>query len=185
MTGYNGFIRKIKPSTDPRDIYTNAKRHLGNKYLLNIDLDDFFHQIDLQKLENLFSDYSLFSFNSETEQLLVRLVSYRGRLPMGSPTSPPLSNFATIGIDNDLLAWAGKSHFDYTRFVDDLSFSSNMKITQTHLDQIIEILFTHRFIIDPAKTKNFGLADVKEVTGLMLGKTIGVGVMQDMYTAKN
>lgn len=169
-----GFVRKIKPCSDPRDIYTNAKKHLGKKYLLNIDLDDFFHQIDCQKLKNLFSDYSLFSFDSQAECLMIKLVSYHGRLPMGSPTSPPLSNFATIGVDNDLLSWARRSNFTYTRFVDDLSFSSNMKITQTHLNQIIEILSTHRFVIGPNKTKFFGKNDQKEVTGLIIKERIQV-----------
>ncbi|PKO95716.1 MAG: hypothetical protein CVU12_08625 [Bacteroidetes bacterium HGW-Bacteroidetes-7] len=173
-TAAYGFIRKLKPNKDPRNIYTNAKRHLGKKYLLNIDLDDFFHQVDTRKLQNLFSDYSLFSLNQESEQLLVKLVSYRGRLPMGSPTSPSLSNFATIGIDNDLSVWAGRNSFDYTRYVDDMSFSSNIKITQNHINQIIEILFAHRFLIDPNKTKIFGPQDTKEVTGLVLGKTITV-----------
>lgn len=169
-----GFIRKIKPCKDPRDIYTNAKRHLGKKYLLNIDLDDFFHQIDLVKLQNVFSNFNLFSFKPETEQLLVSLVTYRGRLPMGSPTSPPLSNFATIDLDNELIAWANRSQFVFTRFVDDLSFSSNMKITQTHLEQINEILLSHRFRPDPAKIKFYGTDDIKEVTGLIIGKTITV-----------
>lgn len=169
-----GFIRKLKPNKDPRNIYTNAKRHLGKKYLLNIDLDDFFHQVDIQKLQNLFSDYSIFSFNQESEQLLVKLVSYHGRLPMGSPTSPSLSNFATIGIDKDLVIWAGRNNINYTRYVDDMSFSSNYKIMQTHIDQIVEILFTHRFLIDPAKTKMFGPKDTKEVTGLIIGESITV-----------
>ena len=169
-----GFIRKLKPCTDPRDIYTNAHRHLGKKYLLNIDLDDFFHQIDTEKVKNLFSDFNLFSFNPETEQLLTRLVTFRGRLPMGSPTSPPLSNFATIGLDHDIQAWANQSRYVYTRFVDDMSFSGNMKITETHLGQINEILQAHRFKADPAKIKFFGPADTKKVTGLVIGKTITV-----------
>lgn len=169
-----GYIRKKKPCSDPRDIYTNAKRHLGKKHLLNVDLDDFFHQIDQVKLQNIFSNYRIFSFDQETESKLISLVSYHGRLPMGSPTSPPLSNFATIDLDNELTAWANRSHVVYTRFVDDLSFSSNMKLTQTHLNQINEILLSHRFRPDNEKIRFFGSADVKEVTGLMLGKTISV-----------
>ena len=176
-----GFIRKVKPCSDPRDIYTNAKRHLGKKYLLNIDLDDFFHQVDITKLENLFSDLHLFAFDRETEQLAIKLVTYHGRLLMGSPTSPPLSNFATITLDHDLLAWAQRSHFVYTRFVDDLSFSSNMEITRTHLSQIEEILLSHRFSPDPAKTKLFSPGDVKEVTGLIVGEKITV---PDEYLAE-
>lgn len=169
-----GFIRKIKPCADPRDIYTNAHRHLGKKYLLNIDLDDFFHQIDTEKVKTLFSDFNLFSFDPETEKLLTRLVTFRGRLPMGSPTSPPLSNFATIVLDHDLQAWAMRSQFVYTRFVDDLSFSGNLKISETHLDQINEILQSHRFNANLNKIKLFGPSDIKQVTGLMLGKTITV-----------
>lgn len=169
-----GFIRKVKPCADPRDIYTNAKRHLGKKYLLNIDLDDFFHQIDTNKLKNLFSNYNLFSFDPETEELMTRLVTFKGRLPMGSPTSPPLSNFATIALDNDLQAWANRSRFVYTRFVDDLSFSGNLKISETHLTQISEILLAHRFRADPNKIKFNGPTDTKEVTGLVLGHTITV-----------
>ncbi len=169
-----GFIRKIKPCADPRDIYTNAKRHLGKKYLLNIDLDDFFHQVDKPKLKNLFSDSGLFAFDPMCEQFITRLVTYRGRLPMGSPTSPPLSNFATIALDYDLLAWAKRSRFVYTRFVDDMSFSSNLKISETHLSQIGEILQAHQFRPDPAKIRFFSPGDIKEVTGLVLGDTITV-----------
>lgn len=169
-----GFIRKIKPCSDPRDIYTNAKRHLGKKYLLNIDLDDFFHQVDIPKLRNLFSDPAIFAFDPPCEQLITRLVTYRGRLPMGSPTSPPLSNFATIALDNDLLAWARRSRFVYTRFVDDMSFSSNLKISATHLAQINEILQSHQFKPDPAKIRFFSPGDVKEVTGLVIADTITV-----------
>lgn len=167
-----GYIRKVKPCNDPRDIYTNARRHLGRKYLLNIDLDDFFHQIDLNKLKNIFGDYTLFAFNPDTENLMIRLVAYHGRLPMGSPTSPPLSNFATINLDNDLLAWACRHNFVYTRFVDDLSFSSNMKISQTHFGQISEIIQAHAFRPDMHKIKWFGASDPKEVTGLVLDKRI-------------
>jgi RNA-directed DNA polymerase len=169
-----GFIRKIKPCKDPRDIYTNAKRHIGKKYLLNIDLDDFFHQIDTKKVMEIFADYRYFSCNCETEDLLTKLVTYKERLPMGSPTSPPLSNFATIDLDNDLLTWARRHHFVYTRFVDDLSFSSNMKITDTHFNQIAEILQSRHFVYDKKKTKFFGPEDIKEVTGLVVGKTISI-----------
>lgn len=169
-----GFIRKKKPCKDPRDIYTNAKRHLGKKYLINVDLDDFFHQIDQQKLQNLFSNYKLFSFDKQAEARLVSLVSYHGRLPMGSPASPALSNFATIDLDEELISWANRSQVIYTRFVDDLSFSSNMKLTQTHLAQINEILLSHRFRPDPGKIKFFDPTDVKEVTGLIIGETVTV-----------
>lgn len=167
-----GYIRKVKPCADPRDILTNARRHLSRKYLLNIDLDDFFHQVDETKLKTLFNDYSIFSFDSETENLMTKLVTYKGRLPMGSPASPPLSNFATIALDNDLVTWARHHNFVYTRFVDDLSFSSNMRISHSHFSQISEILQAHLFRPDNKKIKWYGPSDLKEVTGLVLDKNV-------------
>ncbi len=169
-----GFIRSCGNDTDKRNIFTNASRHLGKKYLLNIDLDSFFYQVDLHKVTNLFNNYSLFSLEPETEKVLTRLVVYHDRLPMGSPTSPPLSNFATIDLDNDLLHWANRSGFVYTRYVDDLSFSSNLAISQTHFSQITAIMQSHRFMADPDKIQWFGKNDTKEVTGLVIGKKITV-----------
>ncbi|MCX6269641.1 MAG: reverse transcriptase family protein [Bacteroidetes bacterium] len=169
-----GFIRTCRNDADKRNIYTNAARHLGKKYLLNIDIDNFFYQVDIPKVSNIFNNYRMFSFDTETEKLMTRLVTYRGRLPMGSPASPPLSNFATIGPDHDLLAWARGSGFVYTRYVDDLSFSSNMPISQTHFSQISEILQSHRFLADPDKIKWFGKSDLKEITGLIVGEKISV-----------
>lgn len=169
-----GFIRSMKNDADKRNIYTNAQRHLGNNYLLNIDFDNFFYQVDVTKVKNIFNDYTIFSFTPETEDLLTRFVTFRGRLPMGSPTSPPLSNFATIPLDNDLLKWARGNHITYTRYVDDLSFSSNASITDRHYEQITQLLQTHHFVADPQKIKWYGKSDAKEITGLMVGKTVTV-----------
>ncbi|MFH1118192.1 MAG: reverse transcriptase family protein [Bacteroidota bacterium] len=169
-----GFVRSYKTDPDKRNIFTNAKKHLGRKNLLNMDLDDFFHQVNETKVRNIFTNFNLFSFSHEAEELLVNLVNFHGRLPMGSPTSPPLSNFATIDLDNELLNWAYRSSFTYTRYVDDLSFSSNHLISHTHFDQINQILLSHQFIADPKKTKWYGKDDIKEVTGLLLADKIAI-----------
>jgi len=169
-----GFIRSLKNDTDKRNIYTNAQRHVGNHYLLKIDFDNFFYQIDKPKVKNIFNDYNIFSFTGDTEELLTRLVTFKGRLPMGSSTSPPLSNFATIQLDNDLLRWAHQNNITYTRYVDDLSFSSKTTLTDRHYEQILQLLQLHHFIADPQKTKWYGKNDEKEITGLIVGNTITV-----------
>lgn len=169
-----GYIRSVKNDTDKRTIFTNAKKHLGKKYLLNVDLDDFFHQVTEKKVREIFSHSQLFSFDTETEEFLAKIVCYKGRLPMGSPASPPLSNFATIDLDNELLLWAKHQRIVYTRFVDDLSFSADKPISAEHLGIITEILSSHQFRADPKKIKWYGSADQKEVTGLIVGNTISV-----------
>jgi len=169
-----GYIRSVTNDPDKRTIFTNATKHLGKKYLLNIDLASFFYQIDEKKVAEIFSDDRFFAFDAETVTLLVKLVCYNGRLPMGSSTSPALSNFATIDLDQELSRWAKVHKIVYTRFVDDLSFSSSQPIKPGHFDTISDMLLMHRFAPNPNKIKWFGPDDVKEVTGLIVGKKISL-----------
>ncbi len=167
-----GFVRSHEHDPDRRNIYTNATKHLGCKYLVNMDFDEFFYQIDKQKLELLFNDFSLFDMLPETEKYITSLVTYKGRLPMGSPTSPPLSNLATILLDNELLLWCKFNGITYTRYVDDMSFSSDNPISGRHIEKMKEIMWSHRFVVDEKKTKIFGKNDVKIITGLIVNKKI-------------
>ena len=169
-----GFIRDIKNDPDKRNIYTNAQKHLNHDYLLNIDFDHFFYQVDENKIANIFADYNIFSLLPDTEKLLIHLVAFKGRLPMGSPTSPPLSNFATIQLDIELSKWSEQNKITYTRYVDDLSFSSKFKITEHHFSQITELLNIHRFKVNPNKMKWYDKDEIKKITGLIVGKSVTV-----------
>ncbi len=151
-------------------IVSNATAHLGCRYLVNIDLDDFFHQIDEQKVKRIFAR-NYFRFNRETEELLTRLVCFQKRLPMGSPTSPVLSNLAMLDADYEIENWVRGYHITYTRYVDDLSFSSTKPLPSTFRNQIERILLAHRFAINPKKDKWFDKEDTKMVTGLILTNT--------------
>ena len=175
-----GFVRSYEHDHDKRNILTNASAHLGNEFMLKVDFDDFFHQVDCSKLKTLFSDYRLFSFFPETETLLTKLVTLHGRLPMGSPASPVLTNFATILLDHELLTWCRQHKIVYTRYVDDLTFSSQIPITDVHFNKISFIFNSHRFKIDPAKTVWYGEKEEKEVTGIIVGETITI---PDAYLA--
>jgi hypothetical protein len=176
-----GFVRSYEHDVDKRNILTNASSHLGNTYMLKLDFDEFFYQIDCRKLKNIFNDYTIFSFLPETEEFVTKLVTLYGRLPMGSPTSPALSNFATISLDNELLTWTRQNNIVYTRYVDDLTFSSERAITNAHFQNISLILNSHRFTIDPSKTKWYGEKEIKEVTGLLVGGKITI---PDEYVAE-
>ncbi len=161
-----GFI--INPrKQEPKNIVSNAARHLGCNYLLNIDFDDFFHQISQKRIFEIFQK-APFKFHKNIANILAKLCTFNGRLPMGAPTSPVLSNFACISMDNQLQQWADNNNITYTRFVDDLSFSSKHKITQQHFHQIKTIAENHQLQIDPDKTKWIGEGQKPTVTGLVL-----------------
>lgn len=83
------------------NIVENARNHVGKKHLLNLDLLDFFPGITARRVKELFlSEY--FQFSDRLAIALALLVTFRGRLPAGAPTSPVVSNFICIEMDNEL-----------------------------------------------------------------------------------
>lgn len=168
-----GFQWAVPHEKTPRNIVSNAAQHLKKTWLLNADFQDFFHQVSGERLFTLFTAEP-FSFSERVASTLVSLCSYNNRLPMGSPISPVLSNWATRDLDTDLLDFATKKHLVYTRFVDDLSFSSNTVLTYDTCQQIFGISAAHGFTFNPDKIKLYKPTDEKIVTGIVVGDTLRV-----------
>lgn len=173
-TASYGYIIKPNGVKKTKNIYTNALQHLGNTYMLNADFKDFFHQITTKDVYRIFAG-KLFNFDKNTANTLAKICTYKGRLPMGAPTSPALSNLYSIDLDNDLNNWATLQNITYTRFVDDLSFSAkNTPITPQFFEQINRIALKYHLKFNTDKTTFFGKNDKKTVTGLVLNKTVDI-----------
>jgi RNA-directed DNA polymerase len=162
-----GFIINRKRDPDVRNIVTNAKAHTGNKWLINMDMKDFFHHVRRERLLGIFRSPP-FRFNESAAEIVTGLTTFKDRLPMGSPTSPVLSNFATLHLDQELIQWAKRNRTRYTRFVDDCTFSASHPLNEVHVLELKDVFRSHGFEINPAKTKVYGESDVKTVTGLEL-----------------
>jgi len=169
-----GFIMSVRNEKKHKNILENAKQHLGNRYMLKIDLKDFFHQISKRRVFDLLKAPP-FNYSNSTAQTLSGLFTYKGRLPMGSPTSPALSNFATIKLDNDLQKWSREQHITFTRFADDMTFSTNkVMLTKKHLESITQICHANYYELKDTKTTFYKATDTKTVTGLILNDTIDI-----------
>lgn len=169
-----GFIMSVRNEKKHKNILENARQHLGKKYMLKIDLKDFFHQVSKRRIYDLLKNKP-FNYSNSTAQTLSSLFTYKGRLPMGSPTSPALSNFATIKLDNDLETWSREKKITYTRFADDMTFSTNKEmLTTTHLEAIKHICTANYYILKDKKTSFYKATDKKVVTGLVLNETIDI-----------
>ena len=97
----HGFVVGVRNDDDRRNVLTNAQKHLGKTYLLNIDLRDFFHSVTRDQVLDILLKPP-FKFKRQLPDLLADLLAYNGRLPMGAPTSPVLSNFACRELDRRL-----------------------------------------------------------------------------------
>lgn len=173
-TASQGYIITPKNEISKKNVLENARLHLNKEYLLNVDFQDFFHQISTERVSQLLTN-DPFKFELQTAQILANLFSFKGRLPMGAPTSPVLSNLCTITLDNELNKWADAKNITYTRFVDDLSFSTNeFEFVVEHFQEIDAICKQNGYLINPEKIKYFGKDSLKKVTGLLIRETVDI-----------
>ena len=166
-----GFITGVANDDDRRNVVTNARKHLGKKYLLNIDLKDFFHTIKREQVVFIFAE-APFQLRGELPDLLADLTTFHGRLPLGAPTSPTLSNFACRALDAELIAFAKDMLWTFTRYADDMSFSSNQAFPAEKLNSVRSIIEKSGFAVNERKVQLFGPDDEKIVTGLLVGEQV-------------
>lgn len=174
-----GFIKNI-------GVIEGAKRHLGAKALFTIDVKDFFPSITGIKVASTLV-YSLItwveseinsSVNSEiregiisyVKRVLMPLVMYDGGLPQGAPTSPAISNLVCKSLDKSLKRFADSKDFKYTRYADDITFSTtNSKIDlRPIVDTVERILVSNGLRVNKKKTRLQRRHRRMSVTGVVI-----------------
>jgi RNA-directed DNA polymerase len=110
----HGYVRQ-------RSILTNARVHVGAKRLLKADITGFFNAITTARVQRLFLELRL---QDDTAEILARFATLRGSLPLGFPSSPVLANAVCAGLDKQLEELGRIHGCTYTRYADDLTFST-------------------------------------------------------------
>ena len=155
------------------NIAANAKIHVGRECVLNIDLKDFFPSIRAKRVkELLLSD--IFNFDEQIANAITLLTTLNGRLPIGAPTSPVISNFICRELDDELIEFSKEFGYTYTRYADDLTFSSNRKISNEELLDIINIIKKNDFAINQKKLRIQSKNRKQTVTGLTVNDKVNV-----------
>ncbi|MBW4542280.1 MAG: reverse transcriptase family protein [Myxacorys chilensis ATA2-1-KO14] len=108
-----------------RSILTNAKQHLRKRFVLNIDLKAFFDSIHFGRVRGIFiaPPYNL---PKEVATVLAQICCHSNKLPQGAPTSPIVSNMICVRLDRQLRLLAKKYKCTYTRYADDITFSTTL-----------------------------------------------------------
>lgn len=99
----------------------NAMCHQAQEVVIKVDLIDFFSAIPTKRIYKYFRNIG---WKRRPAKLLARLTTYRGRLPQGAPTSPKLSNVVNYLMDVNLSRVALEYGAVYTRYADDITFST-------------------------------------------------------------
>lgn len=167
----HGFIKK-------KSIITNSVIHRNKRYVLNIDLKDFFTSFHFGRVVGYFEKNKHFQLPHEVAVVIAQLVCYKGVLPQGAPTSPVITNLIGSVLDYRISKIAQKYRLDYTRYADDLAFSTNDYLFedsyQSFLNEITLEIEKSGFSINEKKLRLQYKDSQQKVTGLVVNKRINV-----------
>ncbi len=152
----HGFVKGRSP-------YTNAEAHLAKKYILNLDISNFFEHIKIDAVERMFIRLGA---QTGVAHALAKLCTVNGILPQGTHTSPDIANHCFNDIDQLLNAYASSHGLTYTRYADDMTFSGDSKIRASEIVEIIES--TGEYVVAPQKMKMQKRGANQYVTGLTI-----------------
>jgi RNA-directed DNA polymerase len=186
-----GFVRE-------KSIVDNAKKHVGHHYVFNIDIKDFFHSFDRNKVKLAFM-YEPFNLRQEREELAFLLAclcthpiliddEIKNVLPQGSPCSPTLTNILCRRLDHRLSGLAKRFGAVYTRYADDITFSSYHNIFKREANPLLNdkgcydnfiaelerLLSEEGLKINPEKTRLQKAGYRQEATGLIVNEKVNV-----------
>lgn len=173
-----------------RSIVTNASAHSAKEVVINVDMKDFFPTVTYRRVKGLFRGMG---YSEQLATVLALLctepqideVELDGQiyfvaqgeryLPQGAPTSPAITNILCSRLDSRFAGMAAKLGWSYTRYADDLSFSSNQtRDVNRVLWQAKQIVESEGFVLHPKKIKVMRKGAKQEVTGIVVNKTLNV-----------
>lgn len=161
-----------------KSIITNAKVHRNKRYVINFDLEDFFDSFHFGRVKGFFEKNKNFELPKNVALTIAQLTCYQGSLPQGAPTSPVITNLISQILDLRLLQIAQKYKLDYTRYADDLTFSTNnirfLDEKEKFYEDLEKEIKKAGFKLNYNKTR-LQFKDSKQVvTGLVVNKKINI-----------
>lgn len=179
---YN-FLPYVHGFVKTKSCYTNALNHISKRFVLNIDIKDFFPTIHIGRIIGLFQN-APFNCSRSVSVVLAKLVCCNNFLPQGSPCSPIISNVICYTMDIELYKLCKRNRCVYTRYADDISISSNSEIFPREIaeknaglvnlsEKIINIIsggYKNGFQVNSSKLSLSKWIQHQEVTGIVVNK---------------
>jgi RNA-directed DNA polymerase len=191
-----GEIRKANPNWGSaahgfersRSIITNASRHKRRRYVLNLDLEDFFPSINFGRVRGFFIKDKHFALYEKVATVVAQIACHDNELPQGSPCSPVISNLVGQVLDSRLTRLAKTHKCTYSRYADDITFSTGRKDFPVALaapmpgspaqwqlgDELISEIRRSGFSINDKKTRMQLRGSRQVATGLIVNEKVNI-----------
>jgi len=171
-----------------RSIITNAAVHKRHRYVLNLDLEDFFPSINFGRVRGFFIKSRGWNLDPNIATLIAQIACHENELPQGSPCSPIIADLIAGILDARIIRLAKKFKVSYSRYVDDLTFSTNNKAFPSGLASqspacsdpwvlgttLVSVVTRSGFSINTSKTRMQCRPSRQEVTGLTVNAKVNI-----------
>ena len=174
-----------------RSIRTGAEPHVGKRFVLKLDLKDFFPSVTFARVRGLLIAYgysypvatTLAILMTEAERQPVEVNGTIFHVPVGerhcvqgAPTSPGICNALLLRLDRRLAGLAKKRGLVYTRYADDLSFSGDVdrNAANKFRSLVNRIAGEEGFTVNADKTRLMGQGNRQTVTGVVVNQVLGL-----------
>lgn len=152
-----------------RSASTNAELHLGQPYVVRLDVKNYFDEI---KPAHVFEVWRRIGYSPRLARLLTKLTTARRSLPQGAPSSTTLSNLVLLPADDAILQAIAGSDAIYSRYVDDIVISGSHP--QAYIPQICLQVQRLGFRIGRRKTSIQPNHERQEVTGYVVNNKLKI-----------
>ncbi|MDF4415107.1 retron St85 family RNA-directed DNA polymerase [Vibrio parahaemolyticus] len=171
-------------------IKDNAIVHVQSNYLLKLDLENFFNSLTPTMLLDALNYQNIKLIDGEVESLMELLFWNRTKkktpnliLSVGAPSSPFLSNLIMYEFDTIVSNHSAKLNVNYSRYADDLTFSTSEKDVLFSFPQFIENvlndLYGGRIKLNHSKSVFSSKAHNRHVTGITLSNNNKISLGRD------
>ncbi len=168
--------------TEMRNVRTNADAHVGKNYVFNTDLKDFFPSITAAMVRKTLREAGVNDEVAHYISIVCTVTTDGDDLPenvlvQGSPASPILSNIVCRKMDRNLEYLAKKYGLTYSRYADDITFSSMHCVYSKNgsfLKELREVISGYGFTINEEKTRLQKKGSRQEVTGIIVSDRVNV-----------
>lgn len=144
-----------------------VKKHCGKEAFFQIDMKDFFPNINNKRIINFFLKSNC---SDEVAKILTDLVIYKDFLPQGFPTSPMIANLIAYKLDKEQLNLCKKFSIYRTRWIDDIVFSGRINSLEQTIPKLITSVNKNNFDLNIIKSKVKRRKQKPEIVGLSVNK---------------
>jgi hypothetical protein len=158
-----------------RSIRENALRHAGSAYTLRLDFKDFFPSFDAASIRHFLEETATsngLNLSPEDIDFIIKILCKDGRITIGAPSSPKITNAMMFKFDYTLNEYALGNNIIYTRYADDLFLSSFKPDSLIEAEKFVRKLANNhrrpKLNINENKTLHLSRAGHRSVTGLVI-----------------